>query len=305
VLTDTRRRLREARARRPRPARDDKVLVAWNGMMISAFARAAQVFDDAGYLNAARSAAGFVQARMYDSKTNLLKRRYRQGEAAIDGLLEDYVFLVQGLLDLYEASFDVKWLSWAVGLQEQQDHLFGDAKSGAYFSTPEGAPAILVRIKDDYDGAEPSPNSVAAMNLLRLWQVTDRKAWRDAADAIFRALSTQLTQGGSSVPQLAVALAFSVSKPRQIVIAGDPDASDTRALLRLVHDRFLPNKILLLADGGSGQERIARWLPFVGSMSRRDGRATIYVCENYACRLPTPDLRLAASLLDAAPRRDR
>ncbi|MEI8154597.1 MAG: thioredoxin domain-containing protein [Hyphomicrobiales bacterium] len=135
ALGAARQRLRDARANRQRPPRDDKVLVAWNGMMVSAFARASQVFDAPDYLDAARASAEFIQTRMYDANTNLLKRRYRLGQADIDGMLEDYVFLVQGLLDLYEASFDVKWLSWAMRLQEQQDRLFRDAKGGGYFST--------------------------------------------------------------------------------------------------------------------------------------------------------------------------
>jgi uncharacterized protein len=302
ALAATRRRLFEARAGRPRPPLDDKVIVAWNGMMVSAFARASQVFDAPRYLDAARASAELMLTRMYDANTNLLKRRYRQGQADIDGMLEDYVFLVQGLTDLYEASFDIKWLSWAIRLQEQQDRLFRDARAGGYFSTRAEAENILVRMKDDYDGAEPSPNSVAAMNLLRLSQMTDRKEWRDEAEATFAALAARLTQSGAPVPQLAVALDFSLSKPKQIVVAGAPGAPDTRALLRLVHDRFIPNKILLLADGGAGQKEIARWLPVVADMSRRDGRATIYICENYLCRLPTADLATAGRLLDATPR---
>jgi uncharacterized protein YyaL (SSP411 family) len=269
--------------------------------MVSAFARASQVFDTPRYLDAARASAELMLARMYDADSNLLKRRYRQGQTDIDGMLEDYVFLIQGLTDLYESSFDIKWLSWAIRLQEQQDRLFRDVGAGGYFSTRAEASNILVRMKDDYDGAEPSPNSVAAMNLLRLSQMTDRNEWRDEAEATFAALAARLTQPGASVPQLAVALDFSLSKPKQIVVAGAPGAADTRALLRLVHDRFIPNKILLLADGGAGQTEIARWLPVVADMSRRDGRATIYICENYLCRLPTADPATAARLLDARP----
>jgi len=298
VLSASRRRLAEARAARKRPARDDKVIVTWNGMMISALARASQVFDEPRYLDAAIASAGFVEARMYDPKTSTLKRRYRDGEANIDGMLEDYVFLIQGLLDLFEASFDVKWLSWAVDLQKRQDQLFWDAKTGAYFSTAADAADVLVRAKEDYDGAEPSPNSVAAMNLLRQWQMTDRRELRDKADRTFRAQAAQLTRVGANLPQMAVALAFSLSKPKQIVIAGDPNAPDTRAMLRLVHDRFMPDKILVVVDGAAGQAAIAKVMPFVANMDRRDGKATAYVCENYACKLPTTDLQVAAKLLD-------
>jgi uncharacterized protein YyaL (SSP411 family) len=219
----------------------------------------------------------------------------------IDALLEDYAYLVQGLLDLYEASFDVKWLSWAARLQTRQDALFGDAKEGGFFSTTASASHILVRIRDDYDGAEPSANSVAALNLLRLWQATDRDEWRTEADGIFAALGPRLVRSPSALPQLAVAVNFRLSTPKQIVVAGEPGAADTRRMLRLVHDRFLPDKILMLVDGGPAQEQLARLLPVVGSMDRLDGRATIYVCEHYACRLPTSDLRAAARLLDAKP----
>ena len=298
MLLDARRRALSARGARPRPLRDDKVIVAWNGLMMSAFARAAQVIDEPRYLEAALASARFIESRMYDANGGTLKRRYRDGDANIDGMLEDYVFLIQGLLDLYEASFDVRWLSWALRLQTRQDDRFWDAKGGAYFSTTAEASDVLVRVKEDYDGAEPSPNSVAAMNLLRLWQMTDRRQWRERADAIFRAQGVQLTRAGANLPQLAAALDFNLSKPKQIVIAGEPGAADTRAMLRLVHDRFIPNKILLLADGGAGQTRLGEWLPFIKTMDRRDGRATAYICENYACKLPTSDLAVAARLLD-------
>ncbi len=298
VLHESRERLAAARADRPRPSLDDKVLVAWNGLMISAFARAAQVLDEPRYLAAAQAAAGFVESRMYDANTHLLRRRYREGHVDIDALLEDYAFLIQGLLDLYEASFELKWLSWAVRLQEQQDELFWDGKGGGYFSTRAAAPYVLVRMKDDYDGAEPSPNSVAAMNLLRLWQITDRQDLRKKADATFTALADRLESLGATVPQLVTALDFSLSKPKQIIIAGEPGATDTRAMLRLVHNRFVPNRVLLLADGGAAQQQLAQWLPFLKSVRRKDGRATAYICEDYVCQLPTADLRVASQLLD-------
>ena len=195
MLAEARQKLRDARAARPRPPRDDKVLTSWNGMMLSAFARGAQVFDEPRYLDAALASARFIESHLYDAGANVLKRRYRQGEASIDGLLEDYVLLIQGLLDLYEASFEIKWLSWAVRLQSRQDQLFWDAKGGAYFSTRAEASDVLVRVKEDYDGAEPSPNSVAAMNLLRLWQMTDRKDWRDKANATFKAQARPADSG--------------------------------------------------------------------------------------------------------------
>jgi len=298
LLAAARKKLFEARSRRPRPALDDKVLTAWNGLMISALARAAQVLDEPRYLAAAQSAARFIQANLHDPKEDKLKRRYRDGHVAIDAFLEDYAFLIQGSLDLYEASFDVRWLSWAVHLQEKQDELFWDSSVGGYFATSGKDPSLLLRMRDDYDGAEPAANSIAAMNALRLWQVTDRQEWRQKADKTFAAFASRLRTAPESLPQLVVAMDFSFSKPKQIVIAGAPQAADTRALLRLVHERFIPNKILLLADGAAGQEQLAQWLPFVKFVRQKEGRATAYICENYVCKLPTSDPKVVARLLD-------
>ena len=257
LLETARQKLLAARSRRPRPPLDDKILTAWNGLMISAFARASQALDEPRYLSAAETAAGFVQTHLYDSKTGKLKRRYRAGETAIDGFLDDYAFLIQGLLDLYEASFDVRWLSWAIRLRETQDRLFWDGKSGGYFTTTGTDSSLLMQTREDYDGAEPSPNSIAAMNLLRLAQMTDRQAWRQKAEKPFAVFAGHLQTRPEALPQLVAALDFSLFKPTQIIIAGRLAAPDTRAMLRLVHARFIPNKILMLADGAEGQKQLA------------------------------------------------
>jgi uncharacterized protein YyaL (SSP411 family) len=298
LLRTARAKLFEARALRPPPPQDDKVLTSWNGLMISAFARAAQVLDDRSYANVATQAAAFLKANVYDPGQRILKRRYRAGDVVIDGFLEDYAFLIQGLMDLYETSFDVQWLTWAVQLQEKQDELFWDTRQGAYFATTGEDASILFRMRDEYDGAEPSANSIAAMNLLRLWQMTDRDDWKARADKTFSAFSGRIQESPEVLPQLVAALDFSLSKPRQIIIAGRPNAVDTRAMLRLVHQRYIPHKFLILADGGAGQRQIARWLPFVDAIRQRDGKATAYICENYVCKLPTNDLQVAARLLD-------
>jgi uncharacterized protein len=299
LLAESRRKLFEARAKRPRPPTDDKIITAWNGLMISAFARAGAALDEARYFEAAVGAAKMMESRSKGAEPHSLKRRYRQGEAAIDGFLDDYAFLIQGLLDLYEAAFEVHWLAWAVELQETQDRLFWDANAGGYFGTTGDDPSVIVRTREDYDGAEPSPNSVAAMNLLRLAEMTGRKELREKADQTLAAFAHRLETIPEAMPQMLAALDFSLSKPKQIIIAGEPAAGDTRALLRLVRERFIPNKILLLADGGDGQRVLARWLPFIEGMSRLNGRATAYVCENYACQLPTSDPQSLARLLDS------
>lgn len=299
AMAAARQRLLEARARHPRPSLDDKVLVAWNGLMISALARASQAFDSAKYKEAAERAASFIHTRLYDGKTGLLLRRYRAGDAAIPAFVDDYAFLIQGLLDLYETDFDLQWLDWAIRLQEKQDELFWDGKTGGYFSTSGKDPSILLQMREDYDGAEPSPNSIALGNLLRLSQMAGREKWHERAEAILKVFAQRLEKAPDTLPQMSAALDYALSKPKQMVIAGAPGAADTQAMLRLVHERFLPHHILLLADGGPAQQRLGQWLPFVEPMSRKDGRATAYICENYVCQLPTADPAVAAKLLDA------
>jgi uncharacterized protein YyaL (SSP411 family) len=297
-LSAGRKALLAARSRRPQPPLDDKIVTAWNGMIVSALARASQALDEPRYLESAQATAKFLETHLYDSKTGKLWRSYRAGGPSVDGFLDDYTDLISGLLDLYQAGFDVHWLKWAVSLQEKQDQLFGDAKEGGYFDAGSCDPSLLSRTRDSYDGAEPSPNSTAAMNLLRLAQFTDRTEWRDKAQKTLSAFASRLQSTPDAVPALVSALDFRLAKTKQVLIAGDPASQDTRELLRQVNTRFLPNKILLLADGGARQQQLAHWLPFVAGAHRMKNHATAYVCENYVCKLPTADPQMMARLLD-------
>jgi len=297
ILADARQKLFIVRAKRPQPHLDDKTITAWNGLMISAYARAYQVLDDPQYLAAATKSAQFVKAKLYDARTGKLIRRYRAGEATIDGFADDYAFFIQGLLDLYEASFDINDLAWASDLQKKQNELFWDKDHAGYFSTAGQDPNILLRIKEDYDGAEPSPNSVAAMNLLRLSQMLDEKTFREMAEKTLSAFGQRLQQAPGALPQMLVALDFSLKEPKQIVIAGKPDATDTLAMLRAVHGQFLPNKIVLLADGGEGQAFLAKHIEFIQGIPAKNVNATAFVCENYGCQLPTTNLDVTVKLL--------
>jgi uncharacterized protein YyaL (SSP411 family) len=297
LLAEARQKLFALRTKRPRPHLDDKTLTAWNGLMISAFAQGYQVLDDPQYLAAATKSARFIRTKLYAADTGRLLRRYRAGEAAIDGFADDYAFLIQGLLDLYEASFDIRDLSWAYDLQKKQNELFWDESGHGYFSTTGHDPSVLLRQKEDYDGAEPSPNSVAALNLLRLAQMLDEKPFQAMAEKTLGAFGARLEQSPSTMPLLLSALDFSLAKPKQIVIAGQPSAPDTRAMLRAVHARFLPDKIVLLADGAEGQAFLGQHLEFIREVKPVDGKTAAYVCEDYACQLPTPDLDKLAQLL--------
>ncbi len=289
--------LLELRSKRPRPHLDDKIITAWNGLMISAFARGAQVLGDAAYLEAATRAAMFVRTRLYDESKNVLVRNYRESRSEVEGFADDYAFLIQGLLDLYEACFDVSWLQFAVELQETQDRLFLDETQGGYFSGTGKDASILLRLKENNDSAEPAASSVAALNLLRLAQFRDEQRWHERAEKTINAFSPQISHFPSAMPQMLVALDFSLNKPRQIVVAGKRDTPETRILLAEVHRHFIANKVLLLADGDEGQRFLEEKLEALRAMKPMNGKSAAYVCENFTCKAPVTDPKALGELL--------
>lgn len=289
----------ERRAQRPRPHLDDKIVTAWNGLMISAFARAYQVTMHGEDLESAQRAADFVRRHLYREEDEVLLRSYRQGPAAAEGFADDYAFLVQGLLDLYEAGFDVKHLLWAEKLQDKQNELFHDAQNGGYFSSTTRDANVLLRLKEDHDGAEPSASSVSALNLVRLAAMTGRGEFREQAAGTVAAFGAAQNPARTTqtMPLMLAALDALSAPPRQIVVAGRPDAEDTQILLRQVGSRYLPGRVVLLADGGEAQRELARRLPYLEAMTPLEGKATVFLCENGACQLPTTDpAELAARL---------
>lgn len=297
VLRRSRQTLLEARSQRPRPHRDDKALTSWNGLMISALAKGYQVLNETAYLEAAREAAAFVAEQLYDPRSGTLKRRYRQGVSGIEGVVDDYAFFIQGLLDLYETSFEDRWLLLAMDLTETQNRHFWDDKNGGSFATSGKDPSILIRMKEDYDGAEPSPNSVAVLNLLRLSQMAHRPRWQEMAEQAVQAFHRTLRESLHGMPHMMAALGFRLGKPKQILIAGQRGSSDTQALLREVHRLFLPYKVVVLADGGQAHQRLAQSLEVLDRLREVDSKATAYICEDYVCQLPTNDPQVVARLL--------
>jgi len=297
VLTQSRGKLFGIRAQRPRPHLDDKIISAWNGLMISAYARAAQVIDEPRYLEIATRSANFVRTNLYDPSRKILYRSYREGRSNIEGFADDYAMVIQGLLDLYEASFDVECLKFAIQLQEIQDRLFFDEKNGGYFSNSGRDESVFVRMKDDNDGAEPAASSIAALNLLRLSQSYDDPKLAERAKKTIDAFATILLQFPSGMPQILVAVENSLGNPRQIVIAGKKDSSETKALLREVHRHFLPNTIVILADESEGQKYLGERNGAVRAMSLVEGKPAAYVCENFTCKAPVTDLKQLGDLL--------
>ncbi len=286
-LAKSRAKLFTVRAGRPKPHLDDKIITAWNGLMISALSRAAQSLDEPRYLAAAQRSAKFIRENLW--RDGALIRSFRNGPSGIAAFADDYAALIAGLLDLYEADFDTAWLQWAVELQAKMDAQFSDKEHGGYFQTAPGVSDILFRSKEDYDGAEPAPGSLAAANLLRLAQLTDSKEFRERADKTITSAADQLARLPSAMTQMLCATDASLAKPRQIVIAGKPDAADTKALLREVRAIFSPNQIVLLADGGVHQQWLGRKLEFFRTANPVDGKAAAYVCENFTCQAPVTD----------------
>jgi uncharacterized protein YyaL (SSP411 family) len=306
-LMRSREKLLTIRNKRPRPHLDDKIIAAWNGLMISAYARAAQVLDEPRYLENATRAAKFLRANLYDDKSKLLFRNYRESRSHVEGFADDYAFVIQGLLDLYEVSFDVEWLKFAIELQGMQDDLFYDEKNGGYFSTSGKDKSVVLRMKDNNDSAEPAASSIAALNLLRLAQFRDDKKLDERARKTIGAFAPTLSHFASAMPQMLVALEYSLAKPRQIVIAGKIDSlkdgfavannNATKTLLAELHRHFLPNKILMLADGAEGQKFFADKNEAIGAMTPIDGKPAAYVCENFTCKAPVTNPKALGNLL--------
>jgi uncharacterized protein YyaL (SSP411 family) len=282
AIAEAERALLAARANRVRPHLDDKVLTAWNGLMISAFALGGAVLDEPRYAQAARRAADFIVGRMYGGATGLLLRRYRQGDAAIDGFLDDYALFTQALLDLYETQFDISDLELAITLMEKQKEIFGDREQGGFFNSADSQSDLVMRMKEDYDGAEPSGNSVALLNLLRLAQLTDRDDFRGAAERLLAAFAPRLSAVPVALPYMLAACEFRAGHPRQIVLVGE----DPHPLSRALNQRFVPFKVVHGVTSDDARRQLAAWVPAIADMTGLEHGVTAYVCRNYTCQLP-------------------
>ncbi|HET7225169.1 MAG TPA: thioredoxin domain-containing protein [Candidatus Eisenbacteria bacterium] len=297
-LAAARATLLAARARRVRPHRDDKVIAAWNGLMISAFARGAGVLDDEALAARASQAAEFAWERLRDPASGALNRRWRDGEAAGDGQLDDHADLATGFLDLFAATSEPRWLARAAALAEQLVARFRDPDEGGWFESPEGDPSIKVRMKNGFDGAELAGNSVAAELLARLGRLLDRHDWQAEAERTFDAYARRLNGGAMAMPRMLSAMLLAETPARDIVIAGDPAAADTRAMRRAVEARFLPGALAVVRDPARAAA-LGELLPWVAPLAPRAGRATAYVCVDHVCQLPITDSTALAAALDA------
>jgi uncharacterized protein len=284
VFAGAKDKLFEARSKRPRPHLDRKILTSWNGLMISALAKGWVVLGEEKYLRAAKRSAAFFLEAMYDASGGRLMRRFCEGEAAVEGFLDDYAMLGAALLDLFEASFEPVYLERAVGLARRGRELFEDREMGGFFSTSEQAPDLLLRMKDDYDGAEPSGNSAMTELLLRLAQWTGEDEFRASAERSIRAFAPKIRAQPTIAPQMSVAMGRWLAEPEQVVIrcaAMDGEAAEIVAGYRR---KFAPHSVVL-AVTDEARAKLSETAPFPGGLERK-GRITIYECKDFVCKLP-------------------
>jgi len=288
-IEEARRILFDARDKRIHPLKDDKILTAWNGLMIAALAKGYQALGEELYLDAARKAANFILRNLRKSDGMLL-RRYRKGEAAYSGYLNDYAFFVWGLIELYEATFDVNYLDEALSLNDVMiDHFWDKEHGGLYFSGKANE-TLIIRTKEAYDGALPSGNSVAALNFLRLSRLTGNIKLEKMADQLIKTFSTQLAGFPIGFTQFLSAVDYMIGPAIEIVIAGDPVKGTTREMIETVRNNFLPNSVILFHNVNLDNKRIEAVSPFIKDMGSIDGKTTVYICEGYACGIPVTDI---------------
>ena len=298
TLRTAREQLYQARARRPAPLRDEKILAAWNGLMISAFAKAGFSLEEPAYTEAARRAARFVLEEMRED--GRLLRTFKDGHASGPAFLEDYAFLIAALLDLYEADPDPLWLHRALSLQETLDAHYADEPGGGYFNNADDHERLLAREKPGQDGALPSGNSIAAQNLLRLAELTGDDRYRERASMLFSAFHETLTRAPTALPEMLLAIDFQLEPTKEIVVIRPPSGGDLAAMIAPLRSTHLPNRILVVATEGDDLDAHSAVVPLAAGKLAREGKVTAYLCESHVCKRPTTDPEIFAAQIRSA-----
>ena len=287
-IEESRKKLLESREKRIRPYKDDKILTDWNGLMIAALSKGGSVLNEPQYTQAAKRAAGFILKEMRQDNGRLL-HRYRGKEAGIKANADDYAFLVWGLLELYEATFDVQYLTYAIELQEDMIELFWDDKNGGFYFTPHDAEELIARQKEIYDGAVPSGNSVALLNLIKIGGITGKSHYEEKSAKLVSAFAETIETAPMAYTQLLTGLDFAMGPSYEVVIVGDPHGMDTETMLTALRKEYNPNKVILFL-GANGEPDVAKVAEFTKGHTTIQGKATAYVCQNHICKLPTTEV---------------
>ena len=291
-----REKLFNIREKRIHPLKDDKILTDWNGLMIAALAKAAIVLDEPVYLDAAEKAAEFVLHSI--SKGERLLKRYRNGVAALDAHLDDYAFMAWGLLELYEATFATKYLSQALDLMNIMVEDFWDDKNGGFFLGSDQSEKLIVRSKTAYDGAIPSGNSVAVMNMVKLTRITGNTNWAELAEKTIRAFSEDVNRAPTGYTLMLTGFMFDTQNSKEIVIVGDSRNRNTTKFLHTIRASYAPHKVLLFKDTSVSDNRLEQLANWTSTQNSINGKPTAYVCKNFACNQPTSDLQTALSFIN-------
>jgi len=279
------------REKREHPFKDDKIITAWNGLMLNSMAQAYQVLGDQRYLDAAQNAAQFIKNNL--SQNGKLRRRFRGQEARHPGGLDDYAYLIQGLITLYEADFDESWILWAENLQKKQDELFWDLEEGGYFLSEKNANFLPIRKKEFSDGARPNSNAVAALNLLRLYNLTFEEKYIFKARKILSAAGDMMDRFPAGFSQMLIALDFYLDRSKEIAVVGPTGSLAKDAILKMLHTRFIPNKVLAYAS-----PKTTSRLTILKDKYTEKGQTVVYVCEKNVCKYPTGDIDKALELVE-------
>ncbi|MBS7249572.1 MAG: thioredoxin domain-containing protein [Candidatus Freyarchaeota archaeon] len=298
LLESARQKLFQEREKRVHPLKDDKILTDWNGLMIAALAKAAHVLEKPEYLDAAKRAADFIFGKVR-KEGGRLYHRYREGEAAILGFLDDYAFLIYGLIELYEANFEVKYLREAINLTGEMIKLFWDEMNGGFYFTASDAENVLIRNKEIYDGAYPSGNSIAMLDLLLLSRLAANPEYEEKAAQLVRAFSRTVSRNPLGHTQLMVGLDFALGPSYEVVIVGNTHTNDTKTMLRALREKFVPNKVVIFVPSDEKSPEITSIAEFTKNQESIGGKATAYVCQNLACKFPTTDVGKMLELLKA------
>jgi uncharacterized protein YyaL (SSP411 family) len=295
-LDACRRKLFEVRGRRVWPGRDDKALTSWNGLMIGALAQAAQVLDSPDYAEAAGRAADFILTRMRTKDGRLLRTWSAGSEPKLNAYLEDYSFLLDGLVSLYEATFAPRWIEAALDLTEVMIDQFWDAADGGFFYTGRDHESLIARGKDPHDNAIPSGNSMAVTALLRLVKLTGRMDLQEKAEATLRLYRGLLGAHPLAAGQMLLALDFHLGPVQEIALVGDPAAEDTRRVLRLLNGAYQPHRVMALKKLGNDEKKLEEMMPLLAGKTSQ-GPVTVYVCRNFTCQAPLVDVEAIEAAL--------
>ena len=297
IIKGAKEKLFTIRSKRPRPHLDDKILVDWNGLMISSLSFGSRVLNEPRYRLAAEKSTQFILKNLTDKNRRLL-HRYRDSQAAITATVEDYAFFIHGLIDLYEATFNPDYLKEAKRLAEEMLRLFWDEPEGGFFFTARDAEKLLIRQKESYDGAFPSGNSIAALDLIRLSRLTMEKEFESKTESLFKSFSNEISQMPNAYPQMLIALDLALGPSKEIVISGEIDSEDTKKMIRSVFKRFIPNKVVAHRPPSGKEEKMVELIPFLKEQVSLEGKTTAYVCQNYVCRFPTTSIKKLDEFLE-------